>query len=124
MTQFVKVLSEGIRPPDEKQVVALLYDDALPETRQIVVIMQLGFSAHDHIAANFGVLWDTGAVVPNGWANETERDDIRLRANEAITSINQGITVLDGTPTNAQVIAVVRGLLVIVRKLIRFLVTE
>lgn len=124
MTQFVKVLSEGIRPPDEKQAVALLYDDAIPETRQIVVNMQVGFSSHDHIAANFAVLWETGAVVPNGWANETEREDIRLRANEAITSINQGIAVLDGTPTNAQVIAVVKGLLVIVRKLIRFLITE
>lgn len=124
MTQFVKVLSEGIRPPDEKQVVALLYDDALPETRQVVLIMQLGFGSHDHIAANFSVLWETGAIVPDGWNTETEREDIRLRANEAITSINQGIAVLDNTPTNAQVIAVIRGLLVIVRKLIRFLMTE
>jgi len=122
MTQFVKVLSEGIRAPGEKQVVALLYDDAIPETRQIVVIMQFGFSSHDHIAANFNVLWTTGAVVTDGWADEIEREDIRLRANEAITSINNGIAILDGTPTNAQVIAVIRGLLVIVRKLIRYLI--
>lgn len=124
MTQFVKVLSEGIRPPDEKQVVALLYDDAIPETRQIVVNMQLGFSSHDHVQANFGVLWETGAIVTNGWTAETEREDIRLRANEAIASITQGIAVLDNTPTNAQVVAVVKGLLVIVRKLIRYLITE
>jgi hypothetical protein len=123
MTQSVKILSEGVRPPSEKQVVALLYDDALPETRQVIVIMQLGFSSHDHIAANFDVLWETGAVVANGWTIETEREDIRLRANEAITSINQGITVLDGTPNNAQVIAVLKGLLVITRKLIRYLVS-
>ncbi len=118
----VKVISEGVRPPTEKQVVALLYDDALPETRQVVVIMQLGFGSHDHIAANFDVLWATGAVVANGWTIETEREDIRLRANEAITSINNGIAVLDGSPNNAQVIAVVKGLLVIVRKLIRYLI--
>jgi hypothetical protein len=124
MTQFVKVLSEGIRPPNEKQVVALLYDDTIPETRQIVVNMQLGFSSHDHIAANFAVLWTTGAIVAEGWNIETEREDIRLQANEAITSINNGITILDGTPNNAQVIVILKGLLVIVRKLIRFLITE
>lgn len=123
MTQFVKVLSEGVRPPNEKQVVALLYDDAIPETRQIVVIMQFGFSSHDHIAANFDALWTDGAVVADGWNVQTEREDIRLRANEAITSINNGIAVLDGSPNNAQVIAVIRGLLVIVRKLVRYLIT-
>jgi hypothetical protein len=122
MTQFVKVLSEAMRPPDEKQAVALLYDDAIPETRQVVVIMQAGFSSHDHIQANFDVLWDTGAIVADGWSHETEREDIRERAEEAITAINNGITILDGTPSNAQVIAIVRGLLVIVRKLIRFIV--
>jgi hypothetical protein len=84
--------------------------------------MQLGFSAHDHITANFGVLWATGAVVTNGWTIETEREDIQERAGEAIASIDQGIAVLDGTPTNPQVIQVIRGLLVIVRKIIRFLV--
>lgn len=122
MTQFVKILGEGIRPPDEKQVVALLYDDAIPETRQIVVNMQLGFSSHDHVQANFGVLWETGAIVTNGWTAETEREDIRLRANEAITSINNGIAILDGTPNNAQVIAILKGLLVIVRKIIRVMI--
>lgn len=122
MTQFVKVISEATRPPDEKQVIALLYDDAIPETRQVVVNMQLGFDAHDHIAANFGVLWGFGLVVTDGWARETEREDIRERAEEAITSINQGIAVLDGTPTNVQVIQVIRGLLVLVRKLIRYLI--
>jgi len=122
MTQFVGVLSEGIRPPNEKQVVALLYDDAIPETRQVVVILQEAFSAHDHIAANFDALWVDGALVVDGWDAQTEREDIRLRANEAITTINAGIAVLDGSPNNAQVIAVIRGVLVIIRKLIRFLV--
>ncbi len=122
--KHVKVLSEGVRPPTEKQVVALLYDDAIPETRQVVVNMQLGFSSHDHIAANFDVLWIEGALVANGWTIETEREDIRLRANEAITNINNGIAILDGppAPSNAQVIAIIRGLLVIVRKLIRYLI--
>lgn len=124
MTQSVKILSEAVRPPDEKQVVALLFDDAIPETRQITVIMQSGFSSHDHIAANFAVLWLMSAVVPNGWTIETEREDIRDRAEDAITSINNGIAILDGTPTNAQVIAVIRGLLVIVRKLIRYLIAR
>jgi hypothetical protein len=120
--KHVKVLSEGVRPPNEKQVVALLYDDAIPETRQVIAIFQSGFDSHDHITANFDALWVDGAMVVDGWNAEIEREDIEVRAAEAITSINNGIAVLDGSPNNAQVIAVIRGLLVIVRKLIRYLV--
>lgn len=120
--KHVKILSEGIRPPNEKQVVALLYDDAIPETRQVVVILQAAFSSHDHITANFDALWGNGAVVVDGWASQIEREDIRLRAAETINIITNGIAVLDGSPSNAQVIAVIRGLMVIVRKLIRYLI--
>jgi hypothetical protein len=74
MTQIVKVLSEGIRPPNEKRIVALLHDDVLPETRQIVINIQAGFDAHDHIAASFEAYWDEGLGANEAWTNETIRD--------------------------------------------------
>lgn len=100
MTQIVKVLSEGTRPPNEKRVIALLHDTVLRETRQIVTIMQFGFNAHDHITANFAALWAEGVLVEvREWLKYDEVDhadlyrDIVAAAKDAARG--QGATLVD-----------------------------
>lgn len=121
MTQLVKVLSEAKRPPNEKQVLALLHDDSIPETRQIVLVIQAGFDAHDHIEASFAPLWETGLNVGDAWAEQTDIEDIEEKAADALAALNADIAIIDGTPTNADMIAIVRRTLMLHRKEIRVL---
>lgn len=120
MTQLVKILSAAKRPPNEQQVVALLHDDTIPQTRQIVANIQAGFDARDHVQANFDSLWADG-LVSNQWDAETDKEDIRDKATAALDTLNQAIATLDDSPTNAEVIAIVRYFAVLHRKEVRVL---
>ena len=122
MTQFVKVLSTAIRPPNEQRVIALLHDDALPETRQVVTVMQAAFNAEDHITANFESLWASGLAAPSQWDTQLDIEDVRDQADAALQQIEDDIATIDGGPTNPQVLAIVRRMLVWHRKEIRVLV--
>lgn len=63
MTQFAKVIAEIVRPPDEKQVTAILYDSELNEARRTVLNMQLAFDAKATIEVNFVALWESAISV-------------------------------------------------------------
>lgn len=61
------------------------------------------------------------AVTIDSTTNEaiTSIDDIQNKADAAITQIDSDLATLDGTPSNAQLIAILRRTLVNQKKIIR-----
>lgn len=63
------------------------------------------------------------ANTPAGKKLEAKAEVVDAKAEAAITEINADIAILDGSPTNAQVIQVIRRCLLRQRKLIRYIAT-